>query len=74
MARRCKKCDYGDFGDMCRFWRVWKKEVPMRFCSEEFVAELKKENVVKYNVFNTPTRINDFNKFHEIGKRMFPKW
>ncbi|MDD3039096.1 hypothetical protein [Bacteroides sp.] len=71
MAKRCKKCEYGDCGDMCRFWRIWKKQVTLKYCSEAFVEELKKEGVAKHNALVTPTQIKDYTKFKEISNLIF---
>jgi hypothetical protein len=71
MAKRCRNCDYGDCGDMCRFWRVWKKQVPLKYCSEDFINELRKEGVVRYNALITPTQILDYPKFSEISQKFF---
>jgi len=72
MGKRCRTCEYGDVGDMCRFWRVWKREVPLINCSNALIQELIAEGVVKYNALVTPTQIQDYKKFSEISQRMFP--
>ena len=70
--KQCRKCDYGDCGDMCRYWRIWKKEVPLKYCSEEFAKECKESGAIKSNVFEG-TRIIDRELLEKILLKHFPK-
>jgi hypothetical protein len=71
MMKRCKKCDFGDCGDMCRFWRMWKREVPMKDCSEAFVKEIREKEAIKSNALEG-TRIINRELLVEIIKKHFP--
>lgn len=70
--KRCKKCDYGDCGDMCRYWRMWKREVPLKDCSEAFVNECKESGAIKSNALEG-TRVIDRDLLLKILLKHFSK-
>jgi len=57
---------------MCRYWRMWKKEVPLKFCSEAFVKECKESEAIKSDALNG-TRIINRELLGEILLKHFPK-
>jgi len=71
MSKRCKKCEYGDCGDMCRYWRIWKKQVPLKDCSEAFINECKEKKAIQYNAI-TGTRVLDKELLMIILMKHFP--
>lgn len=69
--KRCKKCEYGDCGDMCRYWRMWKREIPLLNCSEAFANECKESGAIKSNVLEG-TRVIDKEILMKIIRKHFP--
>ena len=45
MGKRCKKCEHKE-EDMCIYWRMWRKDVPLQFCSGKFIMRCIQENVI----------------------------